>query len=197
MNTSNFFGLIAGLTLLVGYILYLKQTTQNQSTPNLSSWAIWLLVGIINSITYFSITENNLWQSLPGITSSCFELMIFTYSLFKGNFSKITKVEIIAFTLAIIIVVFWQITSNDRISNLFLQLIYIIALIPTINAIIKGTAKEYPMAWIVVIVSQIFLLISIGIDPHIDWIAFVSPIIVGILGNAIVVGSIVYKRHKK
>lgn len=196
MDTSNLFGLIAGIAILIGYVLYFKQVIQNKSTPNPSSWAIWLLTGIIKSITYFSITNHNIWQSLPGILDTFFVLCIFIYSLFKGRFSRISKTEVLTFSLAVIIGIFWQITSDDRISNLLIQSIFIIAFVPTINGILKGYAKENINAWITVFASCLFLLISVGIGPNIDWVAFVSPII-GLLGNGLIMGSIIYKKSKK
>jgi len=194
MDVSYFFGLIAGLTALLAYGLYFKQTLKGQSTPNPSTWAIWLLVGLINAITYFSITNNNLWQSFIVIAVTFSVSIIFMYSLLKGKFSKISYVEITIFILAIAIGIFWQITLNDRISNLLLQGIYVISYIPTIYGIIKGTGKEYHVAWIVAFTAYLFATISIAFDPQIDWIAFVHPVVNGLLGNGVVAGLILYKK---
>lgn len=196
MDISYIFGLIAGITALITYGLYFKQTLKGQSTPNPSTWAIWLLVGIINAITYFSVTNNNIWQSFIVFTVTISVFVVFVYSLFKGKFSKISKTEIIVFILAIAIGIFWQITSNDRISNLLLQVIYVISYIPTINGIIKGTGKEHYIAWIAAFIAYLFSTISVGFDPQVDWIAFVHPIVNGLLGNGIVAVLVFYKNRK-
>lgn len=195
MDTSNLFGLFAGITILIAYVIYFRQIIQSKSTPNPSSWAIWLLTGLISSVTYFSVTDHNIWQSLAGISETLLLLFIFIYSLNKGRFSKISKTEVLTFSLAVIVGIFWQITSDDRISNMLIQSIFIIAFIPTIAGILKGYAKESINAWITVFVSCSFLLISVGMDPYIDWVAFIHPI-VALLGNGLIVGSIIYKKSK-
>ena len=196
MNVSYLFGLIAGIIALITYGLYFRQTLKGQSTPNPSTWAIWLLVGIINSITYFSITNNNLWQSFIVIAVTFSVFIVFIYSLFKGKFSRISKIEIIVFILAIAILIFWQMTSNDRVSNLLLQAVYVVSYVPTVSGIIKGTGKEHYVAWIAAFIAYLFSTISIGFDPQVDWVAFVHPIVNGLLGNGVIVGLTLYKKSK-
>jgi len=195
MNISYLFGFIAGISLIITYSLYFKQTLKGESNPNPSTWTIWLLIGIINAATYFSLTNNNLWQSFIMIVAPCSVFFILVYSLFKGKFSKISKIEIIMFGLAIAIGIFWQITSNDRISNLILQVIYIISFVPTISGIIRKRSKEHPTAWIAASISYLFSIISIALANQIDWIAFIHPVVIGLLGNGIVAALIIHQRQ--
>lgn len=194
MNISNFFGLIAGITALITYSLYFKQILKGQSTPNPSTWAIWLLVGIINTLTYFFITNKNLWQSLILIAVTFSISIVFIYSLLKGKFSKISNIEIIVFILAIATGIFWQITSNDRISNLILQVIYVLSYIPTISGLVKGTGKEQYVAWLVAFIAYLFSTISLILGSQVDWIAFIHPLVNGLLGNGVVAILIILKK---
>jgi hypothetical protein len=197
MDVSYTFGLLAGIIALIAYGLYFKQTLGGKSTPNPATWAIWLLVGIINTITYFSVTGNNIWQSLIVIAVTFSVSIVFVYSLFRGKFSKISSMEIAIFILAVAIGIFWQITANDRISNLLLQGIYVISYIPTIFGIIRGTGKEHYVAWAAAFVAYLFSTASVGFDPSVDWIAFVHPIVNGLLGNGFIVALVIWKKFKK
>jgi hypothetical protein len=182
MNISYLFGLIAGITALITYSFYFKQTIKGQSTPNPATWIVWLIVGIINAITYFSVTGNNLWQSLI---------------VFAVTFSVLSGIEIISFILALGIGIFWQITSNDGLSNLLLQGIYVISFIPTIIGIIKGTGKEHYVAWVWAFTAYLFSTISIAFGASVNWIAFVHPIVNGLIGNGTVALLIIIKRFKE
>lgn len=197
MNVSHFFGLMAGIAALVAYAFYLKQAIQGYSTPNPSTWAIWLLVGLINAFTYFTVTRGSLWESFITIAVTASVLIVFGYSLFKGKFSKISNVEIIIFILAVSIGIFWRITSNDRIANLLLQIIYIISYIPTFAGLLKLRAKEYPASWIAALAAYALSIASLVFDPQADWVAYVHPVINGLLGNGLVVLLIFYMRNKK
>ncbi len=114
MNISQFFGLLAGLTALITYFFYFRQVLKNHSTPNPATWLIWVVVGLINLLTFFSITGNNWWQSFIVIAVFFCMTGIFIYSIFKGKLSKISVIGYISLILAIIIGAFWQITANDR-----------------------------------------------------------------------------------
>jgi hypothetical protein len=194
---SEFFGLLAGVTVLITYSLYFRQTLKGQSTPNPSTWAIWLIVGILNSFTYFSVVHENLWQSLIVIMVTISVIVVFIYSAFKSKFSKLSQTEIIAFVLALLIGIYWQLTANDRLSNLLLQVIYIISYIPTIIGIIRGHAKEHYMAWVIAALAYVFTTTSLILDPPGDWIAFVHPVINGIVGNSFVAILILSKELNK
>ena len=197
VDISYLFGLIAGITALITYSLYFRQTLKGQSTPNPSTWAIWLFVGIINTITYFSVTNNNLWQTFVVIAVTFSVSIVFIYSLFKGKFTKVSKIEIIVFILALAIGIFWQITSNDRMSNLLLQGIYAISYIPTVTGIIKGTGKEHYIAWIAAFIAYSFSIVSVATGPQVDWIAYVHPIVNGLIGNGIVIVLVLYKNSRR
>ncbi len=186
MFLSNLFGALAAVLALIAYGLYLRQAIKGQSTPNPSSWMIWFIAGVINTFTYFSVVHNNVWQSLFVFAVTFSVLILLVYSLLRGRFSKITPLEIFIFILALGIGIFWQLTSNDRISNLLLQSIYVIAYIPTVIGLVKHRAKEHYASWLAAVVSYSIATLSLLTNFPEDWIAFVSPIVNGIIGNGLI-----------
>ena len=197
MDISQFFGLLAGVTALVTYFFYFKQVLKKQSTPNPATWIIWVIVGLINMVTFFSVTGNNWWQSFIVIAVFFCMSGVFIYSIFRGKISKVSYIGIASLILAIIIGIFWQITSNDRIANLLLEGIYAISYVPTGAGIIRGTVKEHHVAWIIAFMAYVFVIISIWTGPQADWIAYAHPVVNGLLGNGIIIGLMFYKKLKK
>ncbi|MFC1687106.1 hypothetical protein ACFL0L_00820 [Patescibacteria group bacterium] len=197
MNISSIFGFLAGITALVAYGLYFKQAFKNQSTPNPATWSIWFFIGIINTVTFFSVTNNNIWQSFIVIAVTFSLFIVVLYAFLRGKFSKITKIEIVVFVLALAIGIFWQITSNDRMSNLLLQGIYVISYIPTVTGIITGRVKEHQAAWATVVIAYSFSTLALVFGTQIDWVAFVHPIVNGLLGNGVIVALILLKKSGK
>ena len=197
MDLSAIFGILAGITALIAYGFYFKQAQKGQSTPNPSSWAIWLLVGIINSITYFYVLNSNVWQSLIAFAVTFSVAVVFVYSLTKSKFAKVSNIEIICFILAVATGIFWQLTSNNNTANIFLQLVYVISYIPTVVGLLKGTAKEYPTSWITAIIAYTFSLISIALNFNGDWVSILFPLVNGIIGNGLIIFLIYYKKSQK
>lgn len=196
MILSNILGALAGVTALIAYGLYLKQVIKGWSTPNPSSWLIWFIAGVINTFAYFAVVNGNIWQSLFVIAVTFSILVILIYSLFKGRFTKIKTLEIVIFLMALAIGLFWQISANDRMSNLLLQSIYVISYIPTVTGLINKTGKEHYASWVTAVISYSFATLALVLNYPGDWISFVSPVVNGILGNGVVVITILTLNRK-
>lgn len=187
MTHSQIFGALGGIGALAAYGLYFRQMIKGQSTPNPISWGIFFLAGLINALTYLTVVKGNLWQSLYIIVITSCLFFVLLYSTIKGRFAKIKTLDLILFILAISIGVFWQITHNARLSNLLLQSIYVIGYIPTYLGIIRKSAKEEYQAWLVAVIAYTLASFALVFDWPTDWIAFVNPVLNGIIGNGIVV----------
>ena len=196
MTLSQTFGLLSGLIALLGYAFYFRQMAKGESTPNPASWGIFFLAGVINTFTYLTVVKGNIWQTLFIIVITICLFCVLVYSLFKGRFTKVKSLEVLIFLMAIGIGIFWQISDNARLANLLLQVIYVIAYIPTFVGLIRGTAKENYVAWLTCVVAYTFATLALLVDFPEDWIAFVSPVVNGILGNGIVVLLIVLASKK-
>lgn len=196
MSLSNVLGASAGVTILIAYVFYLRQAMKGLSTPNPASWAIWLVAGTINSFTYFTVVEGNIWQSLYTIAVTFSVVVILIYSSLRGRFSPVTSLEVVTFLLALAIGVYWQMTSNDRIANLVLQAIFVLSYIPTIVGLLRGRAKESIASWLTAVIAYIMATLALLTNYPSDWIAFVSPVLNGIIGNGLVVLLIIAKKRK-
>ena len=144
------------------------------------------MAGLINAITYFTVVEGNFWQSFLVIVEALCVITVFSYALWKGKFSKVSAVEILCFLLAVGVGIFWQITSDDRIANLLLQTIYVISFIPTVAGLLSGRAKENPVSWCVAVLAYLLGVLSLMLDYSGDWIAFVHPVVNGLIGNGLI-----------
>ncbi len=195
MNISNLLGALAGVAALLAYAAYLRQALRGESTPNPASWGIWFLAGIINAFTYFSVVKGNIWQSLFVIAVTVSVGVVLCYALLKGRFSKITGVEKIIFALALCVGLFWQLTTNDRIANLLLQGIYMISYIPTLVALINARARERPTSWLIAMCSYTLATAAVASNFSGDWIAFISPVVNGLVGNGLVLTVIMGKKQ--
>jgi hypothetical protein len=59
-------------------------------------WAIWLIVNLVNLITYFSLVDKGVWIAFAPITSTVVVSMIFFVSLIKGKFTKFNLVDTVS-----------------------------------------------------------------------------------------------------
>jgi hypothetical protein len=102
-----FLSIFASVFNLLSGGSYLVQVIKGRSIPNPATWLIWVIVTIINTLTYFLVTGGNLWISLSSIVLACGIVFIFIFSLIKGKFSKLGKIEVISLVIAFGVVGYW------------------------------------------------------------------------------------------
>ncbi len=195
-SLANFLGLLSSLFILASYAAYLKQAIKGESTPNPASWVIWLVAGLINAFTYFAVVDGSVWQSLFVMAATFSVLVVFLYSLVKGRFTSIKNLEMIILLIALSIGVFWQLSDNDRLANLLLQIIYILSYIPTLMALWRLQAEESSLSWGLAVFGYSLVVVGLVVNYPGDWIAFVSPVVNGMLGNGAVLCLILWNKKR-
>lgn len=196
MGATEILGLIAALIVFVVYATYFRQVLKGTSIPNPATWVIWLIVMTMNAVSYCIMVES--WgKSLLAICSAAFIAALFVYSLIKGKFAKLAVLEYIVIGLALVIGVFWQITKDARLANLALQAILLISFVPTAIGIIRNTAKEGPLPWVIASVSYCFGVAAVLCGWSRDWAELAFPIVNGIIGNGSIAIFALYYNYKR
>lgn len=160
---------------------YLIQVIKGRSIPNPSTWLIWVVVTIINTLTYFSVVHGNIWVSLSSIVLALGILFIFLFSLVNGKFSKLGKIEIVSLTIAFGIGLFWKLSGNFIISNIALQAVFLISFYPTLISLLKKETTEKPLAWFFASSSYTLQILNVFISGA-SLFALAFPI-VNLVGN--------------
>jgi len=156
---SKIFAVIGTILLIITYFRYGYQVKKNISSPSFITVLLWLVEGIINSVTYWE-SVGEIWQTIGTMATPPLTLYIFVICFKYQRFSKINWVEIVSLILAIIVGIFWAISGNDEWSNGLLQVIYLISFFPIGNNILKGKI-ENPGAWYLAGIAYIFLIFSV------------------------------------
>ena len=183
MNISEALSLIAGAMTVVVIATYFKQVFKNDSIPNPATWFIWFVVALLNTATYFTVVEKNFFLSMIAIVQSVGFALFMVYALVRGKFGKIGGVEIVSVALALFVGIFWQTTGDAKISNLLLQVIFLISFYPTIFGLAKHRLKEKPLPWFLAVASYVLLILAIFVDGNNTSVVALAFPVVNILGN--------------
>lgn len=175
------FSISASIFNLLSGGSYLIQVIKGKSIPNPATWLIWVVVTIINTLTYFSVVQGNFWVSLSSIVLAVGILFIFLFSLVKGKFSKLGKIEIISLLTAFGIGLFWKLSGNYIISNIALQAVFLISFYPTLVALLRGQTREQPLAWFFASTSYTLQIVNVFVSAS-PLFALAFPI-VNLIGN--------------
>lgn len=185
--------IISNLFILTWTILYIVNIQKKTISLNLGSRIIWIFLEIIDVVSYLNIIDENI-KWLMAITSMVWMITIVILAFKKSRFTKITWFDKILLWLGIITIIIWLISKSYIVTNLLLQIAFIIWYIPTISWIYKKEIKEK----ILPRTSTAFgLIISIfWLSIYYDWrFTLVYPI-GWLLGNIWIIVTILIIKNK-
>ncbi|MBT6691086.1 hypothetical protein HOB10_01990 [Candidatus Parcubacteria bacterium] len=196
---SELLSITASLFMVAVVVSYFLQVRSDVSTPNPATWLIWSIVSIMNSFSYFSVVQGDMFKFFLTVISATGLTIIFFYALRTGKFGKPGWTEIISFTLALVIGIIWRTTGNTILANLSLQLVLVISFYPTISGLIRKELREKPLPWVLAVIAQFFQIASIILDWQTSggWPALAYPILNGVMGNGSVAVIIYYQIRQR
>ncbi|MBI2065737.1 MAG: hypothetical protein HYT68_01570 [Candidatus Zambryskibacteria bacterium] len=184
---------VASVFTIISVGSYFKQLIKNESIPNPATWLIWLVVTIINTATYFLLSNRDIWISLVSVVLTVGILSIFIFAMVNGKFIKLGRIEVISLLLAITVGVFWQVSNDPKLANVALQLVFLISFYPTIIGLLKHHLRESPLPWFSASISYILQILIVFININsIGIVGFAFPVI-NLIGNG-TVGLISWKQ---
>lgn len=172
----------ANISLVGVAVLYFLQVVKGDSTPNPVTWAIWFAVAVLNCITYFQLSAGVL-KALISLSMTLFMLLMIIYSLFKGKFTTLKKLEKIIGVITALIALIWYFSDNIVISSLLIQFVLLISFIPTGYGLIKKQAREKTPAWLLATIAYSLQIIALLIDFDGNWSTLAFPLLNGVVGN--------------
>jgi xanthine/uracil permease len=188
-------GIIAFIVMLIAGGFFVFQIKKETSTPNLITWLTGLLVGTINAPTFYKIAGDDLNSSLIMFASLSTLVVIFIYSLLKNKFAKPTLWDIAILVVAIVILVLWQLATDNRTANFLVQIVIFVSNIATIVGLLRKKLKEYPTSWIWGVSAYTIAVIGFLFKGKTDWLMYFGPILNGIICNGVVY-IIAWKQNK-
>ena len=185
ITIGDMLGILSGIVLLISGYIILRQIKQGPSTPNLITWLVNLLMGLMNAISFYKVVHENIYQGIIMFASVILLAAIFFYSLTKGKFAKLKPWDFVIFSLAIFVGVLWKFT-DDRLANFLVQIVICIANSATFIGLWRGTLREYYLGWAVAVSAYLIAITGLILNSNGDWLPFFGPLLNGVLGNGIV-----------
>lgn len=143
-------GLSSGLLVIVSIIPYAIRTYEGKIHPNLTSWSLWVLIGLALLLTYKSSgAGSNVWPAVFGFTNP----LLITLLVVKkhGRWTKMNRVEIVCLILGLISLGMWAVVHDrQELAHyaLYLAIVAdICAAIPTLVFVWTQPDGDRPFAW--------------------------------------------------
>lgn len=191
MNFSTLLTILGSTLFLFSFIIYNKNIIKGESKPNIASWGLFIIITGINSFSYV-IMSGDIIKSGLAFTDFFTCVVILILSLFYGNFLKLEKIENWAIGLTFIAIILWIMFSATH-GNLFLQIGYILAFVPTFKNAFNN--KETILPWFLWAIAMLFSVIVVLLRWNNQYQDLINPLIAFLLHSG--VALIAWKTYKK
>jgi len=177
MTPLQIFGLFATGVHLIAYVVYNRQIHHGGSTPNLTSWSVFVLLSILNATSYYGIDTAAWHEAGPPMVGACCASFTLLHSLSTGKFQRPTSREGVIFFICMIAVIVYIAFQNATYVNFIVLAAFVIAIWPIMEATWRDPSLERPPAWIIWTCGYGVLFVVVWFGDH--WEKLALPIVAG------------------
>ncbi len=157
---AQFFALTASILNLIGYIIYIRDLRRGITSPNLSSWLVWIGITILSVSTYTSGT-GDIVKSFFSWSILLLNIIALGFILKRSKFSSLSRLDKSALFIGSAAAIVWFFTQSAWWGNILVQVAIIIGGVPTIVSVWRRPENEKPLAWLLWSGAFICLLLVI------------------------------------
>jgi hypothetical protein len=151
-------GAIAGATTLLGFVPYWISILRGKTQPNRATWAIWSIVGLILSSSYWAVgARDTIWVPLsyvigPIVTS------ILGIRWGEGGWTRFDRRCLMGTAVSLVL---WIALKSPLVALGLNLLIDFLGALPTIAKSARDPEGEDPLAWVLFAIGNGFNLLAI------------------------------------
>lgn len=151
MNTnekkSRALAILAGFLSLAAYVSYNYLNTAGKASPNISSWAVWAFITILNFTSYKKMTGDWVKSALPTASSIMCIVTVIT-ATYTGSIRALSTVDQICFWTGVLAGLGWWISKSAVLAQVLLEVALVIGFIPTITGVWHTPSGEPTISWL-------------------------------------------------
>jgi hypothetical protein len=169
------FAVLASIWSLIAFIIYGWKTFIGETHPNISSWAIWGFLTILNFTTYKKVTGSWIKSALP-TANSVMTLVILFCAIRSGSFEKVSTVDSICFFIGLSAGLAWYLEKSPSLAQVILQVALVVGFIPTFTAAHNSPGNELWQSWALWTCSYVAQFLAVHYAVKIKNIEFLYPV---------------------
>lgn len=150
-NIDKILSILAGLLGLTAYAIYNQQIFFGKVSPNITSWAIWSFMTLLNFSSYREMSKDG-WKSLLPTINSIQCILTFVLTLFCGHFKSIDSVNRTVLIIGISASLLWlkfRKKDGSTMANMMVQVGVTVGFISTFQSVWSRPQGENALCWII------------------------------------------------
>jgi len=138
--------ILAGCLSVLAFVLYNSRNIAGGTHPNISSWAVWASITVLNFTSYKKLTGDWVKSILPTANSAmCVATALL--ALHTGSVRSLGGIDQTCFLLGVIAGVCWWIFKSASFAQIILQVAIVVGFIPTLTGAWNKPSSEPALSW--------------------------------------------------
>lgn len=143
--------IVASLLSLAAFVMYNWKNLVGATHPNVSSWAVWAFITVLNFTSYKKLTGDWVKSLLP-TANAVMCILTALLALRTGSFRTLSGVDQLCLLIGMFAGLCWWIFKSKDFAETLVQIILevaiVIGFIPTIVGVIHNPSSEPWMSWL-------------------------------------------------
>lgn len=181
MNFSVALSFVGTMIYLGSFTYYITLVVRGGVRPNASTWFVWAMLGILNALTYQTLSAD--WvKSLMAYGGCLANALTFLTALKLGRFAPLDRIDKIVAVIGVIVAIIWVINQHAPYANALVMCCVVISTAPTLRGVWIEPGREKALPWLLLGVSYIFPLVVVLLRWNQIW-DLMFPV-VGLIANS-------------
>ena len=160
MDLSLLLAAVGLFVYLAAFAYYISLVIRGGVNPNASTWLIWAVLGIVNAMTYQSLSGD--WvKSVMAYGTAFTNGLTFIIAMRLGRFGRLGKMDKVLAAFGLLAVVAWLVNKHTPYANMLVMGCIIISTVPTLRSTWEKPNRESPIAWLMLGISYLFPLVVV------------------------------------
>lgn len=138
----------ATVIFVIAFLIYNKDLLAGKTKPSIVSWALFTFITLINSSSYYVMTNGDLRKCSVAFTDFTICFVTLVAVIFKGRMPKLDAFDKGAFAIGLCSVGIWAAFQSATYANVILQVANVIAFSPTYKSVYKNPEHEPALPWL-------------------------------------------------
>ena len=151
-----------------GFAVYGRSMIRGKTNPNPATWAQWAILGSLSALSYHFMSEGDIVKSLQAYGAALANLSMFVYAFKKGKFEPLKLRDKVLLTIGFASILVWWWTKDATYTQLTIQVVIFISIIPTWVNTWHEPEKESPWPWLVICVPYLITGTTVALRIN-DW----------------------------
>lgn len=152
-------GILAGITALIDFVAYDISILRKRTRPNRATWFILTIVGVLITLSYYSVgARDTLWVPI-GYTIGPFIAFLLSIKYGEGGWTSFDKACLF---LALASIIPWYLTGSALATLLINIFIDFLGMLPTIKKSFFDPGSEELHPWVITLISGTFNLLALN-----------------------------------